>query len=240
MSPIIGPGIVGSARFKTDRPDQVKKLPPSIRKLANYEYRNSKSSLLASPMGLVTPTWSPTGVEKTGEKKAIYRTRKSCRIALKGSEKRLFVPEARFVVDLVSDDVPKEVVDLTSADADSTQVIDLTSDTSHPVIDLTGEVEATNNPGSKLSNPDEIFSKQCHVTAYDRSNLDNRNVLVPYDELISFLDSNFLCEKCKGNSGIVYERQTCGIATSINMVCSCGKNASIKARMRTTADHYEK
>ncbi len=191
-------------------------------------------------MGLVTPTWSPTGVEKNREKKAIYRTRKSCRIALKGSEKRLFVPEARFVVDLVSDDVPKEVLDLTSADADSRQVIDLTSDTSHPDIDLTGEVEATNKPGSKLSNPDEIFSKQCHVTAYDRSNLDNRNVLVPYDELISFLDSNFLCEKCKGNSGIVYKRQTCGIATSINMVCLCGKIASIKARMRSNADNYNK
>jgi hypothetical protein len=108
------------------------------------------------------------------------------------------------------------------------------------VVDLTGKVDQTHQEGSKLSSPDEIFSRQSHVTAYDRTNLDNRNVIIPYDDLISFLDSNFVCEKCKGNSCLVYERQTCGIATSINMVCSCGKIGSIKARMRSTGNYYDK
>jgi hypothetical protein len=76
MAPIIKPIIVGLACFKSNRSDLVKKLPPPIPKLANYEYRNSKLSPISNPMGLITPTWkSPVAVEEeTGEKKAILQT----------------------------------------------------------------------------------------------------------------------------------------------------------------------
>jgi hypothetical protein len=31
---------------------------------------------------------------------------------------------------------------------------------------------------------------------YDRANLDRRNIILPFDALISFLDDNFLCKYC--------------------------------------------
>jgi hypothetical protein len=102
------------------------------------------------------------GVVETVEKKGILQTHKSRRIAAKGSEKRLFAPESNFVIDLVSDDVPHVVVDLTAVD-DST-VIDLTQDittanTKTPIVDLTGDVAETanNQDGSRLSTPDDFF-----------------------------------------------------------------------------------
>jgi hypothetical protein len=86
-------------------------------------------------MGLITPTWSPgSKAEETGETKAILQTRKSRRIAVKGSEKRLFAEESRRVIDLVSDDVAKDVVDLTAAD--DGLVIDLTLDKTTPPLKL--------------------------------------------------------------------------------------------------------
>jgi hypothetical protein len=119
-------------------------------------------SHLTNTVGVVTPSWSPVGVVETVEKKGILQTRKSRRIAAKGSEKRFFAPESNFVIDLVSDDVPHVVVDLTAVD-DST-VINLTQDittanTKTPIVDLTGDVEETanNQDGSKLSTPDDFF-----------------------------------------------------------------------------------
>jgi hypothetical protein len=52
------------------------------------------------------------------------------------------------------------------------------------------------------------------MTGYDRSNGDNCYVIIPYDDFILFLDDNFVCKTCKKNKNMVYERQTCGIATS--------------------------
>jgi hypothetical protein len=136
------------------------------------------------------------------------------------------MPEDSMVIDLTADEsaapVSPHVVDLTGAD-----VIDLTDD--HD--DAAANLEASDTTA------DELFSKQCHITNYDRTNLDNRNVVIPYDAFVTFLDSNFVCKICFENKDIVYERQTCGIASSINMVCSCGAIGSIKARMRTTAKH---
>jgi hypothetical protein len=145
------------------------------------------SPVAVEETGEITPKWSPVKVEETGEKRAILRTQKSYRIAVKGSEKHLFAKEACLVIDLVSGHVANNVFNLTPAD--DGLVIDLTLDQTPPppkvgnrgsafppVVNLTGKVDKTNNKGSKLSSPDEIFSRQCHVTAYDRTNLDNRNV----------------------------------------------------------------
>jgi rubredoxin len=102
-------------------------------------------------------------------------------------------------------------------------------------VDLTGE--SMSNLTSSEGSEDDLF--QCHVTGYDRSNGDNRNVIIPYDDFILFLDNNFVCKTCKKNKNMVYERQTCGIATSINMICSCGTTASIKAKMRSNTSHLK-
>jgi hypothetical protein len=64
-------------------------------------------------------------------------------------------------------------------------------------------------------------------------------MVIPCDEFVSFLDRNFICKICKTNTGIVYERQSCGIANSINMVCSCGAIGSITTWMRKNATHYK-
>jgi rubredoxin len=37
------------------------------------------------------------------------------------------------------------------------------------------------------------------VLDYDRSNLENRNVIFPFDKLFNFIDANFVCKQC-GNS----------------------------------------
>jgi hypothetical protein len=73
------------------------------------------------------------------------------------------------------------------------------------------------------------------VLDYDRSNLDRKHVIIPFDQLISFLDYNFVCKKC-GKSKSTYQRQCVGIATSINWFCCCMAGGSIKARLRNTGD----
>jgi hypothetical protein len=70
------------------------------------------------------------------------------------------------------------------------------------------------------------------VVDYDRSNLDKRHVIIPFDELIKFIDTNFVCKQCS-NSRSSFQRQTRGIATSINWFCACHSGGSIKARIRT-------
>jgi hypothetical protein len=72
------------------------------------------------------------------------------------------------VIDLVSDNVVKDVVDLTAAD--DGLVIDLTLDQTTPppqvgnsglsyppVVNRTGKVDQTHQEGSKLSSPDKMF-----------------------------------------------------------------------------------
>jgi hypothetical protein len=69
-----------------------------------------------------------------------------------------------------------------------------------------------------------------YILDYDRSNLDNRHVIIPFDELINFIDSNFVCKGC-GKSESTYQRQTRGIATSLNWFCRCRAGGAIKARI---------
>jgi hypothetical protein len=211
------PSIVGSARFKSDRPESAKKLPPAIRKLANYEYRNlqlSQGSMI--PTGLIT-------------KSAIMIKRKSCRI----------LEQVCPIIDLTRADGIM-MIDLTKNKLDDNkEIIDLTVPEEF-IIDLMEEDKPKSDGNQDSSLSEEIMSKQCHFTAFDRSNMDDRNFLLPYDEFVSFLDTNFICKKCKTNNEIVYERQTYGIANSINMVCSCRSIGSIKARMRKNASHLPK
>jgi hypothetical protein len=112
-------------------------------------------------------------------------------------------------------------------------------------VDLTGGSKTSNKEKNESLLTEEILSKQCHFAVFDKSILDNHKVVIPYDEFVSFLDRDFLCKIfvckiCNVNSGILYERQSCYIANSINMVCSCGAIGSIKARMRKNANHYKK
>jgi hypothetical protein len=210
------PSIVGSSRFKSDRPESAKKLPPAIRKLANYEYRNSQFSQGGIiPTGLITPS-------------AITKKRKSRRI----------LEQVCPIIDLTRADGIM-MIDLTNELDNNKEIIDLT-DPEDLIIDLTEEDEPKNDGHQDSSLAEEIMSKQCHFTDFERCNMDDRNVILPYDEFVSFLDTNFICKKCKTNNEIVYERQTYGIANSINMVCSCRSIGSIKARMRKNASHLPK
>jgi hypothetical protein len=77
------------------------------------------------------------------------------------------------------------------------------------------------------------------VLNYDRSNLDSRHVIIPFDELIKFMDTNFVCKKCL-KSSCTYQRQTRGIATSLNWFCTCRAGGSIKARLRTNDEERNK
>jgi hypothetical protein len=80
---------LASKRFKTERPDPVLKLPPAIRKLSNYEYRNSKFCLPTDTKALINPN--------------MKGTRKSHMIAAKG---------VREIVDLTTDH-DRMILDLT-------------------------------------------------------------------------------------------------------------------------------
>jgi hypothetical protein len=131
------------------------------------------------------------------------------------------------------------MINLTNKFEDKKEIIDLTIP-EKLIIHLTEDAETRNKCDQDLSLSEEIMSKQCHFTAFNRSNMDDQNVVLPYDEFVAFLDTNFLCKKCKANNGIVYERQTYGIANFINMVCSCGSFGSIKARMQKNATHFPK
>jgi hypothetical protein len=106
---------------------------------------------------------------------------------------------------------------------------------------LTGNVELGNEgdderesarlPTTKTGGHDVL------LVAHDRSNLEQRNVILPYDALVNFMDDNFVCKKCLSSESLV-ERQTVGIATSLNWFCSCGAGGSLKAKLRQTCPNY--
>ena len=88
-----------------------------------------------------------------------------------------------------------------------------------------------NFPGTEENEPNAERAHCSFVLDYDRSNLDNKHIIIPFDAFIKFIDSNFVCKFCQ-NSKSTYQRQTLGIATSINWFCSCRAGGSIKARLR--------
>jgi hypothetical protein len=61
--------------------------------------------------------------------------------------------------------------------------------------------------------------------------LDNRHAIIPFNGLINFVDTNFVCKQC-GNLKSTYQRQTCGIATSLNWFWGCRAGGSVKARIQ--------
>jgi hypothetical protein len=261
------PNIVGSTTTRASVQDSANSLPACLRKLVNYEYRNSLAAgrSLQTPISLLA---SPVLVKKEEEDSCkresnfvspvnsiAKRTRLSCRQDPKAPRKHLYqdpdvvnlttsedgttkrLYQDSDVVDLTtSEDITikrlyqdPDVVDLTTSDDDTKSdhkpvTIDLSGDDvgeiedKKLVIDLTNkntkQVSKSVPPASKPLTRGELFSGQAHVTSYDRDNLDNCNVILPYNSLIDFLDTNFLCRQCKKNEKIVYERQTVGIATS--------------------------
>jgi hypothetical protein len=70
--------------------------------------------------------------------------------------------------------------------------------------------------------------ERLYVLDYDRKNLDNIHIIIPFNQLIKFIDSNFLCKFCKGTKS-TYQMQMRGIATSLNWFCCCGAGGAIKA-----------
>jgi hypothetical protein len=60
---------------------------------------------------------------------------------------------------------------------------------------------------------------------YDRANLDRRNIILPFDALICFLDENLVCKYCRKCESKV-QCLTVGVATSLSSYCSCGHVAS--------------
>jgi hypothetical protein len=173
----IRPSIIGLASFKTNCPESARKLPPAIRKLANYEYHNLKFSHgVIIPNGLITPS-------------AIKgRCNKSCHISAKGFERRFFDTNPNLVINLVSDkvrdNVQNTIIDFTRTDGcmminlkndckKRGEIIDLTIPEYKLVINLTKDSEANKNENKDSLLAEEILSKQCHFTAFDRSNLDN-------------------------------------------------------------------
>jgi hypothetical protein len=166
-----------SKRFKTERPYPVLKLPPALCKLANYEYCNSQLSLSSDTKASIDPNTKGT--------------RKSHRIAKKGVREIVDLTTDHMILDLTEDIQPSqnEIFDLTQWN-DS---VDLTG--TDDCVDLTGE-ESMSNLTSSEGSKDDMFGKQCHITGYDRLNGDNRNVIIPYDDFILFLDNNFVFKKC--------------------------------------------
>jgi hypothetical protein len=92
-------------------------------------------------------------------------------------------------------------------------------------------------PADVLPEPEPNFldsneqDQSSFVLEYNRSNLDNKHGIIPFDDLIKFIDANFVCKLC-GNSTLTYQRQTLGISTSINWFCCCKAGGAIKARLR--------
>jgi hypothetical protein len=77
--------------------------------------------------------------------------------------------------------------------------------------------------------------QQSQVLDEDRSNLEDKHIIIPYKEFINLMESNFVCSDCHAPSrDMLWEKQTVGIATSINVICAgCRHQGSIKARVRT-------
>jgi hypothetical protein len=73
---------------------------------------------------------------------------------------------------------------------------------------------------------------------YDRAGVDRRNIILPFDALIRFLDENFVCKYC-GKSDSKVHRSTVGVATSLNWYCACRHVASVKAKLRSTMEGYD-
>jgi hypothetical protein len=81
---------------------------------------------------------------------------------------------------------------------------------------------------------------QIQVLNEDRSNLEDKHVIIPYKEFIELFETNFVCSDCHAPAReMLWEKQTIGIATIINVICAgCCQQGSIKARVRTTEEAY--
>jgi hypothetical protein len=90
-----------------------------------------------------------------------------------------------------------------------------------------------------LDEVQETSHEKSFVVDYDRINMDSRHVIIPFDALINFIDTHFVCKKC-GSSKSTFQRQTVGIATSLNWFCGCRAGGSIKARIRNNNDAIKK
>jgi hypothetical protein len=74
---------------------------------------------------------------------------------------------------------------------------------------------------------------------YDRANVeDRRNIILPFDALICFLDENFVCKYC-GKSDSKVHHLTVGVATNLKWYCACRHVASVKAKLRMTMEGYD-
>jgi hypothetical protein len=92
--------------------------------------------------------------------------------------------------------------------------------------------EPTDFPEDKVEKVDEgneeYKYEKSFVLHLDRKNLDRRHVIIPFDELINFMDSNFVCKVCPLSKS-TYQRQMLVIVTSLNWFCACWAGGAIKA-----------
>jgi hypothetical protein len=188
MTPL-RPTLVGSSAskgFKTDPcADQyLRKLPPPIWKLANYEYCYSKfSQPIPHPIGMITaPNKSPgsgAAAVKSEDAPPIIkgRTRHSLRISEKAFERRLFVPCPSILVDLTTSADDSMVVNLTGespAAGTSHKLFDLTT-TPDEVVDLTDSDDDT----TKRTEEEETSSKEARGLSFHSKIFQNSVTSLP-------------------------------------------------------------
>jgi hypothetical protein len=130
---------LASKRFKTERWEPVLKLPPALRKLANYEYRNLQFSLSSDKKESMDPN--------------AKGTRKSHRIADKGVREIVDLTLDQIILDLTEDIQPSqnEIFDLTQ----SNDSVDLTG--TDNCVDLTGEQSMSDLTSSEGTRRRSVF-----------------------------------------------------------------------------------
>jgi hypothetical protein len=65
----------------------------------------------------------------------------------------------------------------------------------------------------------------------DRTLVFDQHIVIPLDEFVCFINSNFVCHDCKESKSLI-QHQVVGIAYSINLFCACRRGGAIKARLR--------
>ena len=79
------------------------------------------------------------------------------------------------------------------------------------------------------------------TTLDDEQENQNRNILLPLDSLIAFLENNFMCKKCRrtikrsededGQQTPPLGLEVFGLACGLNFSCDCGAKASLRPRV---------
>jgi hypothetical protein len=88
-----------------------------------------------------------------------------------------------------------------------------------------------NNKKKKKRKTPKDAIQQSQILDEDRTNLEDKHIIIPYNEFIELMETNFVCSNFHAPlRKMLWEKQTVRFVTSINIICAgCHHQGSIKA-----------